>query len=318
VGLVMRWILVVSAALFFAGAGFAQVKMQGRFVAAQACPALVSIRKGSNPGEVRVRAGTGYDLIGKNKDEATHYWIKVEGATPVERWVAVSCGSIDGMTATAPKDSTPFYVLALSWQPAFCESKPEKKECRSQTASRRDAVEFSLHGLWPQPRRNVYCGVEPSIVALDDQRRWDMLPTPVLSAETRAALDAVMPGTQSLLERHEWIKHGKCYDDGNPEQYFVDAVRLTQAVNASVVQDFVEANIGKKIRTSDLRARFDAAFGQGAGERVRVACSRDGLISELTIGLAGDIVSGASLGELIAASTPTDAGCPGGVVDAVN
>jgi ribonuclease T2 len=139
-----------------------------------------------------------------------------------------------------------------------------------------------------------------------------------MTAATKTALDAVMPGTQSQLERHEWIKHGTCYPGANADQYFKDAIRLTREVNASVVQDVVAANIGKSLQTSVLRAKFDEAFGKGAGQRVRVSCSKNGLISELTIGLKGDIASGASLAELIAASEPTDAGCPGGVVDAVN
>jgi ribonuclease T2 len=206
--------------------------------------------------------------------------------------------------------------MALSWQPAFCESRPDKVECKSQTADRYDASHFALHGLWPQPRRNVFCGVDKATITLDDNREWDRLPAPQLTADTKTALNKVMPGTQSLLERHEWIKHGTCY--GDAETYFKDSVRLTNDVNASVVQDFFAANIGKKIQTSDIRAKFDEAFGKGAGERVRVSCSKDGLISELTIGLKGDISSGTKMADLMAASEPTDAGCPGGVVDAVN
>jgi ribonuclease T2 len=321
----------------------AQVKLQGQFTATQACPALLSIKKGTNPGNVAVAVGTSYRLLGKNKDAATHLWVEVPGAAPQQRWVAIACGTTDGAVATAPtdnpggaavdtpqgtvkpkglpkgpRDGKPFYVLALSWQPAFCESKPDKVECRKQTASSPDATQFSLHGLWPQPRRNVFCGVDRAVAGLDDQHQWDKLPAPEITAATKTALDAVMPGTQSQLERHEWIKHGTCYPGANADQYFKDAIRLTREVNASVVQDVVAANIGKSLQTSVLRAKFDEAFGKGAGQRVRVSCSKNGLISELTIGLKGDIASGATLAELIAASEPTDAGCPGGVVDAVN
>jgi len=74
------------------------------------------------------------------------------------------------------------------------------------------------------------------------------------------------------------------------------------------------------VSVAEIRARFDQAFGPGAGERVRVACRDDGgrrLIAELTIGLRGYISSGIPVADLIRASSPTDPGCPGGVVDAV-
>lgn len=319
----------------------AQVKMAGQFVATKVCPAVQSIKKGNNPGTVSVETGKSYRLLGKNKDQASHYWIEVPAATPLQRWVAVECGSINGTEASAstgggaavntpdgtvkpkpkpqgPKDGVPFFVLALSWEPAFCEAMRAKTECKNQTPASYEASHFSLHGLWPQPRRNVFCGVDRATAALDDQHKWEQLPEPVLTAETKSALDKVMPGTQSDLERHEWIKHGTCYPAGNAETFFKDQIRLVNDVNASSVQAFMAANIGKKIRTDDLRAKFDEAYGSGAGERVRVSCSKDGLISELTIGLKGDISSGASLKDLIAASETTDAGCPAGMVDAVN
>jgi ribonuclease T2 len=336
----IRFLTIAFATLALTTSAMAQVKLQGQFMAMQACPALLSIKKGTNPGDVSIKAGTSYRLLGKNKDAATHYWIEVPGANPGPRWVALNCGTTDAADAApstsgaavdtpqgtvkpkpipkGPKDGKPFYVLALSWEPAFCEKMKGKAECKNETAASYEASHFSLHGLWPQPRRNVFCGVDRATAALDDQHQWEQLPAPQISADTKAALDKVMPGTQSVLERHEWIKHGTCYPGGNADQYFKDAVRLVNHVNASAVQKFVAANIGKTIQTADLRAKFDEAYGKGAGNRVRVSCSPDGLISELTIGLKGDISAGTTLSDLIAASEPTDSGCPAGVIDAVN
>ena len=311
----------------------AQVKMQGQFVATKSCPALLSIKKGTNPGNIAVEAAKTYELLGKNKDQASHYWIEVPGANPAQRWVALDCGSVGGATSTAalgggaavdtqlgtvkpkpkpqpPKGGVPFYVLALSWEPAFCSGIKGKAECKSETSASYEATHFSLHGLWPQPRRNVFCGVDRATAALDDQHQWEQLPVPQMSAETKAALDKVMPGTQSVLERHEWIKHGTCYPAGDADVFFKDQVRLINDVNSSAVQAFMAANIGKTIQTPDLRKKFDEAYGKGAGERVRVSCSKDGMLSEITIGLKGDISSGAKLNDLIAASETTDAGCP--------
>jgi ribonuclease T2 len=337
---VNRTVSVLLSLLLFVTASHAQVKLQGQFVATQNCPAVLSIKKSTNPGDVSIKAGTSYRLLGKNKDVATHYWIEVPGANPGQRWVALACGTTDAADAApsssgaaidtpqgtvkpkpnpkGPKDGKPFYVLALSWEPAFCEKMKGKAECKNETAASYEASHLSLHGLWPQPRRNVFCGVDRATAALDDQHQWEQLPAPRMSAETKAALDKVMPGTQSVLERHEWIKHGTCYPGGNADQYFKDAVRLVNDVNASAVQTFIAANIGKTIKTADLRAKFDEAYGKGAGDRVRVSCTPNGLISELTIGVKGDISSGTKLGDLIAASEPTDAGCPSGLIDAVN
>jgi ribonuclease T2 len=308
-------------------AGFAQVKLSGSFAAAKSCVAVQSIKKGTNPGSVSIDAGKTYVLLGKNRDVASHYWIEVPGAVPLQRWVGVECGlangavvSVPSQTSVAVTDDKAFYVLALSWEPAFCEGMAEKAECKGQTPQSYEASHFALHGLWPQPRRRVFCNVDKALVAADEAHQWEALPEPQLRAATKAALDQAMPGTQSMLERHEWIKHGSCYPGGVAEAYFSDAIRLAQAVNSSAVQSFVAANVGKTIQSKELRAAFDDAFGVGAGDRVRVACKPDGqrqLITEITVGLKGDISAGTPVAELIRASSPTDPGCPSGVIDPV-
>ena len=315
----------------------AQVAKQGSFVASKACPAFVSIKKQSNPGSVSVAAGQSYMLLGKNKDQATYYWIEVKDAQPRQRWVAVSCGTANGESAGTAASSggtqpaappqiskpgstgLPFYVLALSWEPAFCAAMPDKAECKGETANSYDASHLSLHGLWPQPRNNEYCKVSDADRAADEAHRWETLPEPRLSAATKAALDHAMPGTQSLLERHEYIRHGTCYP-ADADTYFKDATRLIDEVNASVVATFLAANVGKQIQTRDLQAKFDEAFGKDAGARLRVACKPDGgrrRITELTLGLKGDIPSGAPLKDLLAASNANSSGCPDGVLDTV-
>ena len=70
----------------------AQVKMSGKFTASEACPALQSIKKRSNPGDVSVKIGSHYELLGKNKEQATHYWIEVPGARPSKAPTLNRCG----------------------------------------------------------------------------------------------------------------------------------------------------------------------------------------------------------------------------------
>lgn len=219
-------------------------------------------------------------------------------------------------TAAAAQERTQ-YVFAISWEPAFCETAPDRPECTSQTADRFDASHFSLHGLWPQ--RMNYCRVSGSLQILDGERKWDELPAPRLTAETRAALEEAMPGTQSLLDRHEYVRHGSCYET-NAEEYFTDSLAMLEAVNASAVRDLFAENVGKELTQAEIRAAFDEAFGDGAGLRVRVACERDGdrrIITELTIGLTGDIENAEDYAELTMAARPTSGGCDAGVVDPV-
>jgi ribonuclease T2 len=317
-------LLVAAAAV---SAANAQVRLAGTFTARKECPAFQSFRKHTNPGSVKTVKDQSYDLVGKNAQTADHYLIKVPGATPDQRWVAIDCGEVvssagGGETPAKPSSdgpaNLPRYVLALSWEPAFCEGKPDKTECGAMTPDRFDASHFALHGLWPQPRSNAYCHVDNALIKKESEHDWAALPEPQLSLETKASLDKVMPGTMSLLERHEWLRHGTCYPGHDADAYFRDAVRLVDAINASAVRELLAANIGKTVETSDIAQKFDEAFGAGAGSRIKVACARDGgrrLIAEITLGLAGDLSSSASIPAAILASPATSPGCPSGVVD---
>ncbi len=326
----LRWIAygAVTVGALSMSPACAQVPLSGDFAAVQNCPAVQSIRKGTNPGNVSIIVGQSYALRGKNREDASHVLIEVPGAAPLQRWVAVACGKIVGAAAPeqpATHDNPPptdqsFFILAVSWQAAFCEAHPGKPECVSQTEQRFDATHFTLHGLWPQPRSNVFCGATPSQRDASDKGRWTELPEVKLTPATRAGLDRVMPGTQSMLDRHEWIKHGACYGKADMEMYYRDSVRLMEEFNRSAGAAFMAANIGKPVKATELRAKFDETLGAGAGDRMRFACKNDGsrtLLTEITMGLKGNAASGASLTTLIMASSPTEPGCPAFVVDPV-
>jgi ribonuclease T2 len=208
------------------------------------------------------------------------------------------------------------YVLAISWQPAFCETAPSRTECRTQTRDRFDAANFVLHGLWPQ--RMDYCRL-PDTPALRDDDPWRTLPAPTLAENTRKTLEQAMPGSQSYLDRHQWVKHGSCYGT-DADTYFQHALFMLEAINASAVRDLFAENIGRRLTQKQIRAAFDTAFGRGAGQRVRISCEQDGnryLITELTIGLTGAIRSPRDLPRLLQAARPTGGGCDAGIVDPV-
>ncbi len=207
-------------------------------------------------------------------------------------------------------------LLAVSWQPAFCEGRPEKPECRSQTEGRFDASRFSLHGLWPMGGN--YCGVGEEPRELDEAGDWLALPALELDPGTRNLLETVMPGTQSGLQRHEWIKHGTC-SGMDAERYYARSVALIEDLNMSAVADLFAENIGRRVSSEAVMHAFDEAFGRGAARRVKMKCRKDDdgrmLITELTIGLGNDYRDEKSLGELIQSAGGTSFGCAGGIVD---
>ncbi|MGV6848006.1 MAG: ribonuclease T2 family protein [Marinibacterium sp.] len=251
------------------------------------------------------------------------------------RWVFHTCGthtiaaSPDG--GPGPVIPGPFdpptgpeatdLLLALSWQPAFCESKPSKTECQQLNAGLLPITEtqLSLHGLWPQPRGNVFCGVPADIRRLDEDGQWEDLPAPDLDADTAERLAVAMPGTASFLERHEWIKHGTCFFGGRGgDEYYDDSLLVMGAINDSAIGDLIAAHLGAELATADLRAAFDTVFGAGAGDRVQVQCKSDQgrlLIGEVKVALAGEITQTGDIGALILAADPQSPGCPAGVVD---
>lgn len=325
----MRRLLVGILLLMLAGPAWAEVPLSGYFTATSACPAYQSINRQTNPGEVMTQPGRAYDLVAGNTAQPTHLWIVIPGAEPERRWVAVDCGTratdAEGQiaepppAAPAPTYRGTQYILAVNWQPAFCETSPGKPECRDQQADDFEATNFTLHGLWPQPRDNEYCNVPARERQASQSGNWGDLPRLPLSAGLQRDLDEAMPGTQSALERHEWTKHGTCYGT-TAEQYYADALDLLLALNTSEVAELFAGNIGRKITLRQVREAFDSAFGRGAGERVRMACEPDGnrtIITELTIGLTGTITGPDDFAALIAAASPTEGGCKSGMVDPV-
>jgi len=212
------------------------------------------------------------------------------------------------------------FILAASWQPAFCELRPNKTECRSQRDGRFDTRNFSLHGLWPQPRSNVYCGVSEQNIRIDKSGRWQDLPQLEISEGLRKKLAEQMPGYRSNLHRHEWYKHGTCIKDGTPEQYFDISLKLLATINASPLSALFANNIGQEITSAQITNAFETKFGKGLGNRVSVSCKRDqgrNLINELKISLATDGTQKENLSAIFEVAPTLEAGCRHGIVDPV-
>jgi len=297
---------------------FASIKIDGYFIAEKNCTAVHSIKQGTHP--FTLTKGMAYKVMAKNKPEASHYLIDIESLEEnPNKWVPVDCGiilidcKVDQVEIPSIEKN---YLLAISWQPAFCQSHQSKLECETQTEDRYDATHLSLHGLWPQPRNNAYCNVSDKDKSIDRRNAWHLLDPLGLTEETFVELFVSMPGVASHLQRHEWIKHGTCYSD-SAEIYYKDVLKVMHKIDDTNISVLFTDNIGKKITAEQIRNAFDEAFGEGSGEKVNVKCSK-GLIVELWVNLKGDINKDDNLSRLLQnAPVVNNVSCESGMVDAV-
>src|SRR5574337_793854 len=317
----MRTKAVIASLLFTWGYGstaYAFETAGGEFLAQKSCAAVQSIKTGKNPGKIKLRVDDRYPMTGLNEPNGTYVQIQVAGARPKRRWVKRTCGTLNPEPVDPVAEQ---YVFAISWQPAFCETKPEKTECKTQEAGRFDADHFALHGLWPQPKGNIFCGVSTADRVHAEQGKWDKLPEPDLSAETRARLSKAMPGTASNLQRHEFTKHGTCFP-GSADLYFRVSLALLEQINTSRLRDLMATHIGATVSLEDITRGFEQSFGAGAGAALGVHCvddqdSRRTLISEIRINLKGALKETIKLQDVLDRSTRTDGNCSKGIVDPV-
>lgn len=98
-----------------------------------------------------------------------------------------------------------YYVLSLSWSPAYCASEPEARGSRQCSGERSYA--FVLHGLWPQYERGWPENCDTG------RRPW------VPEAQITRMLD-IMPARGLVI--HQYRKHGTCSGLG-PKDYFETA-----------------------------------------------------------------------------------------------
>ncbi len=189
-----------------------------------------------------------------------------------------------------------YYVLALSWQPAFCETQSRKPECTSQDNGRFDATHFVLHGLWPNQNDDpshsfAYCEQSNAIINTDKEGDWCDLPDLALTTAVETNLAIFMPGTESCLDHHEWYKHGTC--SGMPaDAYFAMSNGLVASFAQTNFNQYIASQIGSNVSRNDLLNRFEDEFGSGSSDYLSLRCKEvDGvsLLSEIQLALKQDL-----------------------------
>ena len=302
---------------------WASAPAQGTLQAEQACEAYVSKNKQTNPDNTKLTIGYKYEIFEVNVEkQPTWYRIRVSQAQPPERWVAKHCGTIDVKIGNGGGSTTPdnchtagledSYVLALSWQPAFCETHRDKRECRIDQPTVYQARNFVLHGLWPN---KTECGINYDYCGEVKTKPSEFCDYPPLELYTdvRGELEKVMPSAEagSCLQRHEWFKHGTCQTHWSIDQYFEQAIDLTRQFNESGVGYFMARNLGKEVTEDAFFEKVDCALGEGAHERLQLNCQNGNLV-DVYINLPTSIGQNQALGELVSQAKPNAKSSCGG------
>lgn len=158
-----------------------------------------------------------------------------------------------------------YYVLSLSWQPAWCRATGDARdadECGGGSGS-----DFVVHGLWPQYEQGY---PDDCATAERDPSRRDT-----------QAVAALMPPRLAL---HQWRKHGRCSGLSAADYYtlmrraaeavaipgpFDDLARDITLPPAVIEDAFIETNPGLTPDGITVTCRKDAL------QEVRICMTRD-------------------------------------------
>ncbi len=309
----MRRYIAVALLTFFALEAGASESASGSFAATKSCEAYSSFAKRSNPGDVKVSAGSSYSVREINKPDYDWLRIQVPGAEPSMRWVQKDCGTAE-LGAREPREARPArdeavsggscsvanqqdsYVLAITWQPGFCEHTKyngTKPECDAMNGGTLEAKTLSLHGLWPNKKE---CGTNYGSCNG---------PQFALSKDTIEKIAPWMPNFfyERSFGAYEWNKHGKC-QSLPPDEYFIKAVSAVRVVNESEVGKIVLGNTGKSIRVSDFFDRVKARYGDKVADTITLVCTQRKYLQEIRVSLAVDFATDRDLPQLVANARP--------------
>jgi ribonuclease T2 len=222
-------------------------------------------------------------------------------------------------SAVIESDATRSSWFVVTWGPTLCQVEPSNLGCASGHVGDMGQT-MVLHGLWPQPSTNQYCGVPKEVADRSRKIHGSDIPPVELSEDVRNNLRPIMSDV-AVMAPHEWYAHGTCAGV-TPDEYFGDATKLTDQARSILDPVFREAE-GKHLTLSAVRNKFDAAFGEGAGERVGLSCrnvtGEGSVIYEVQMSLPPVVDlnttdDAASLGDLLLKGPPISPECRHGRV----
>jgi ribonuclease T2 len=161
-----------------------------------------------------------------------------------------------------------YYVLALSWSPAFCESL--RTEGQTDPQCKNPGLGFVVHGLWPQFRSGgypAYCNLDEASV---DESLLGSWPSDKLE----------LPPEHGDFVAYEWSKHGTC-TGLDQEDYFNLLKKAVSEVR--VPESFLNGVQPLNLEETDLMNRFLEVNPAFFHEQMRVLRYREGRISDLLL-----------------------------------
>lgn len=260
----------------------------GTFAVSQRCEAFQSFKNKTNPGGLAVEPGQTYPIAEVNRERFQWVRVKVGSGKNNLRWVSADCGQVDGLVmseagaqACRIPDQYDSYVLAVTWQPGFCEHDrggPAKPECQAMKKGALTVNHFTLHGLWPNKQS---CGID---YGQCEGAELD------LSADTVEYIKPWMPnfhyGTQ--FGNYEWKKHGVCQTAMSDDAYFRFAVDLLKSFNDSQVGQYIRGNVGGEVSREQVYSKLADEFGsKEARNNFLLICSGD-YLEEIRVSLPKD------------------------------
>ncbi|MDR0279507.1 MAG: ribonuclease I [Paucimonas sp.] len=261
----------------------------GTFSVAQQCEAFQSFKNKTNPGGLSVMPGQRFTIAEVNREQ--YQWVRVDVGNGKKnlRWVAAECGKVDGLVISAAgsqvcrmPDQYDSHVLAVTWQPGFCEHDrggPAKPECQAMKQGELTVNHFTLHGLWPNRQQ---CGID-----------YGKCQGPALDLDA-ATVDYIKPwmpnfGYGTQFGNHEWKKHGTCQTAMTDDEYFRFAVDLVKSFNDSPAGAYIRDNAGGEVSRAQFYTKLAADFGNEAVKNnVVLVCSGD-YLKEVRVALPKDL-----------------------------
>lgn len=160
-----------------------------------------------------------------------------------------------------------FYVLALSWSPAFCASDAGQRS-QEQCGPGAD-FGFITHGLWPQ--------FEQGWPSFCQSEFGDQMPQAVAGE-----LLPIMPD-RGLIE-HQWDKHGTC--SGLDQQTYADLTR--EATDRITVPAVFDAQPPARMDADAIEQSFQQANPELSSDAIAISCP-SGRFREVRICLDQDL-----------------------------
>lgn len=314
--------LLTLFAIIFPLLSFSSVNVEGTFDVKKNCPVYLSKNKKNNPDKAMVQPGQSYLIKEINRPNKPQ-WLRIELANkePSLRWVSADCGEAHFQSnGKSSCEQLPgladSYVLALSWQPGFCQTygyEAGKPECLKLPANSFQASHMVLHGLWPN---QAICGQHYGFCGVQEKMHHCDYPTVDLNPEVAQSLRQMMPSyaAGSCLERHEWNKHGSCQILSS-DNYFSLAIRLSHDANQTPLGQFLHEHRGETVKRERLRELVRESFGKNTSRKVYLGC-KNGMLVDIYFQLPVLIPPNESLKTLVNQAPDFDRydACPGNIV----